>query len=160
MSLLMKIIAENLANARNLRDLSQSDLGERVGVSRATIARYESGTGGLDTKTLSALAEALKVDEMELIIPKELKDSKKVAENAARAAFEAGYERGKNEALRAQAKQAEPQKPHLQEVPAPQLHIPPDISEALAKCSEADFENLRLALNSLGKMQGEKISGS
>lgn len=55
------IIANNLILYRKGLRLSQEQLAERVGVTRATINNYENGKTLPDSKTLSALARALDV---------------------------------------------------------------------------------------------------
>jgi transcriptional regulator with XRE-family HTH domain len=56
-----------LARVRKVRDLSQSELGSRVGVSRTTIANLESGKQNVQLHQIFALARALDTPIEELI---------------------------------------------------------------------------------------------
>ena len=51
-----------LAEWRRLRNISQSDLAEKAGISRPTIARYESDIRAVNVRTLTALLEALDIE--------------------------------------------------------------------------------------------------
>jgi len=61
----------NLALAREAAGLTQSDLAEKAGTSRATIAQIESGSGDPRLSTLGALADALSVGPFVLLLGKE-----------------------------------------------------------------------------------------
>jgi transcriptional regulator with XRE-family HTH domain len=55
------MFSKRLKDMREIRGLSQTELGERVGVSKQQIYRYEQGRGEPDASTLSALAKELEV---------------------------------------------------------------------------------------------------
>jgi transcriptional regulator with XRE-family HTH domain len=65
-------LAINLRRARLARFWSQSELAERSGVSRATIARVELGEYLPQLRTIRRLAEALQVPPQELVTVEEL----------------------------------------------------------------------------------------
>lgn len=67
MSRLSSTISVNIIRTRQRKGLTQQQLAKIVGVSRGTIARYESDDAGLDVKTLSRIAHALEVDELDLV---------------------------------------------------------------------------------------------
>lgn len=56
----MKTFAERLVWARTQKDISQEELGKRVGVSQSTIGNYEAGLR-LNPRKINSLAEALEV---------------------------------------------------------------------------------------------------
>lgn len=64
-------LGANLAQAREATGLTQSDLAEKAGTSRATIAQIESGQGDPRLSTLGALADALGVGPFVLLLGKE-----------------------------------------------------------------------------------------
>jgi transcriptional regulator with XRE-family HTH domain len=53
--------SDRLREVRQIRQLSQADLAERVGVSHQQIYRYESGDNDPTAEVLMALAQALEV---------------------------------------------------------------------------------------------------
>ena len=70
----LKISSERLRALREARFLSQDELAERAGVSRATIYKAEGGSG-VSPKTGRALARALAVEPEDLLDPKGLAPS-------------------------------------------------------------------------------------
>ena len=69
-------LAERLRAQRAARFLSQTDLAEKSGVSKATILRIEGGGYFPHPRTIRALAEALEVQPSELANPEELLNRK------------------------------------------------------------------------------------
>ena len=63
---------ENLRRLRLEQFLSQAELARRSGLHALTITRLESGTTAPSTRTVRALAEALKVEPRELATPNEV----------------------------------------------------------------------------------------
>lgn len=60
----------NLRNVRRRMDITQEDLAEKSGVSRATISYLESGAATDTTvSTLTKLADALGLEVSELFLP-------------------------------------------------------------------------------------------
>ena len=55
----MRKLAEDLITWRKLRGLTQAQLADRAGVSRDTLSRLESGTGGVGLETLLRVLRAL-----------------------------------------------------------------------------------------------------
>ena len=53
---------ENLRKARLAKKLSQKELADELGVTTATISRYESGERKLPVDTAKRIAEILEVD--------------------------------------------------------------------------------------------------
>lgn len=64
-----KVVGANLARLRLDRDLSQAALAERAGVSRVAVGQIERGTVVPRTRTLIALAEALRTNLGDLVTP-------------------------------------------------------------------------------------------
>lgn len=64
-------LGANLALAREAAGLTQEDLSERAGTSRATIAQIESGEGDPRLSTLEAIADALSVGTFVLLLGKQ-----------------------------------------------------------------------------------------
>lgn len=58
-----------LRHYRRLKELSQSALGQYLGVSQATINRYERGWTPIPAKTLNQLASLLETTPVELLAP-------------------------------------------------------------------------------------------
>lgn len=83
---LIKILASNLIRLRSERGLTQSELANAAGLTRGAIAKYESGKGGLTLNSISKLASALVVDEMELVSGPELPRSETQAVRASQIA--------------------------------------------------------------------------
>lgn len=54
-------VAENIMSIRKAAGLTQGQLGERVGVARQTVAKWENGTAQPDLSNLKALARELDV---------------------------------------------------------------------------------------------------
>src|ERR1700749_4383230 len=55
----MRKLAEDLITWRKLRGLTQAQLADRAGVSRDTLSRLESGTGGVGLETLLRVLRGL-----------------------------------------------------------------------------------------------------
>ncbi len=64
-------LGANLALAREAAGLTQGDLAEKAGTSRATIAQIESGEGDPRLSTLGAIADALGVGPFVLLLGKQ-----------------------------------------------------------------------------------------
>jgi transcriptional regulator with XRE-family HTH domain len=64
-------LGANLALAREAAGLTQGDLADRAGTSRATIAQIESGEGDPRLSTLGAIADALSVGTFVLLLGKQ-----------------------------------------------------------------------------------------
>ena len=58
-----------LAEWRELRDLTQERLGERLGVSGMTVSRWERRSRALNLVTLAAIAEALNIAPEDIYRP-------------------------------------------------------------------------------------------
>ncbi|HET7454226.1 MAG TPA: helix-turn-helix transcriptional regulator [Solirubrobacterales bacterium] len=56
-------LSEDVAAWRKLRGLTQAQLADRAGVSRATLARFEQGDGGIGLETLLRILRALGILE-------------------------------------------------------------------------------------------------
>ena len=59
--------ADNLATLRKLNDLSQEELADRIGVSRQTLSKYETGESLPDIEKCKALADFFSVSLDDLI---------------------------------------------------------------------------------------------
>ena len=57
----MATFSENLKFERQKKNLSQQELGERIGVTGVTIMRYEKGLREPKLETVTALANAIKI---------------------------------------------------------------------------------------------------
>ena len=55
-----------LAEWRENRELSQKQLGERLGVTDMTVSRWERATALLNTNVMAAIAEALSIEPQDL----------------------------------------------------------------------------------------------
>lgn len=55
----MRSLAHDLVTWRKLRGLTQAQLADRAGISRDTLTRLESGTGGVGLETLLRVLRAL-----------------------------------------------------------------------------------------------------
>lgn len=70
------MFADNLIQLRRLQKMTQEDLAERIGVSRQTVAKWESGESYPDLDRGRALAEVFSVSMDELVrdlsLPKDL----------------------------------------------------------------------------------------
>ena len=55
-----------LAEWRGHRNLTQKQLGERLGVSGVTVSRWETATSLLNTDVMGAVAEALDIEPVDL----------------------------------------------------------------------------------------------
>lgn len=60
-------LGPRIARIRQERGLSQTDLGERLGVSQRMMSHYEKGQTRIPAETLPKIAEALKVSVNELL---------------------------------------------------------------------------------------------
>ena len=58
---------KNIKEAREYRGITQAELAEKVGIARSTLAQLEIGALVLTLPMAVAIAEALKVEIMELI---------------------------------------------------------------------------------------------
>ncbi|MDH3293937.1 MAG: XRE family transcriptional regulator [Acidimicrobiia bacterium] len=76
---------KNIARYRNERALTQGELASIVGVSRRTLARWESGKVKPRPNHLVALADALGCDVIELEAIETLKDARRAAGYSQRA---------------------------------------------------------------------------
>lgn len=56
-------LSEDVAAWRKLRGLTQAQLADRAGISRATLARFEQGDGGIGLETLLRVLRALGILE-------------------------------------------------------------------------------------------------
>lgn len=70
MPIITKVFSVNLKRFREEKNLSQSELADAVGVSRTSIARYETEAGGATLETMAKLARVLGVDETDLVNPR------------------------------------------------------------------------------------------
>lgn len=59
----MRDLSEDTAAWRKLRGLTQAQLADRAGVSRATLARLEQGDGGIGLETMLRILRALGILE-------------------------------------------------------------------------------------------------
>ena len=57
----MSTIGERIKKARELRNMTQSQLGEKLGVTGVTVMRYEKGQREPNIETIFNLAEKLNV---------------------------------------------------------------------------------------------------
>lgn len=62
-----KVFSINLRRLRESKNLTQTDLANSVGLSRQSIARYESGKGGATLDTIAVLAKFFEVEETDLV---------------------------------------------------------------------------------------------
>lgn len=60
LELRMDLIGEMIKKARKDRNLTQSELGELIGVQKAQISRLEKGTSNVTVRTMLKVFEALK----------------------------------------------------------------------------------------------------
>lgn len=56
-------VAEDVAAWRKLRGLTQAQLADRAGISRATLARFEQGDGGIGLESLLRILRGLGILE-------------------------------------------------------------------------------------------------
>ncbi|MVM34385.1 helix-turn-helix domain-containing protein [Spirosoma sp. HMF4905] len=54
-------LAEKIKAARKSKNLTQTELGERLGVTKGTIASYEAGRNNFTVETLQKISNALGV---------------------------------------------------------------------------------------------------
>lgn len=59
----MRGVAEDVTTWRKLRGLTQSQLADRAGIGRATLARFEQGEGGIGLESLLRILRALGILE-------------------------------------------------------------------------------------------------
>lgn len=71
-------VGENLRRFRALRDLSQSALADRSGVSRRMIGAMEGGDANVSLSTLDRLAAALDISLTQLIRPSASSDNRRI----------------------------------------------------------------------------------
>lgn len=62
------VFSEQLKQARKERNLTQEDLAEKLGVSRQSVSKWESGSGYPETEKLIALAKLLEVSLDKLML--------------------------------------------------------------------------------------------
>ncbi|MDF2612811.1 MAG: transcriptional regulator [Clostridia bacterium] len=63
-----KVLNENIKTLRKKRGFTLEELGDKIGVSRGTIRRYETGEiENISTTTIVSLANALKVTPAQLV---------------------------------------------------------------------------------------------
>ncbi len=143
MKSLMSLLGQNLIILRKKNELTQPQLAKLIGVSRATIARYESGEGGLDAKTIASFAKAFGIEEIELLIP--------------------DYKRARHLSI----EQWESLRRHIenkieQALPQSESPLPSDLVEAIKRCSPDDLdlliERIWDSLVGLGVLQEEEDS--
>lgn len=53
----MKVLADNLKNAREAKNLTQKDVYDRTGINNKTISNYENNVSSPDPETLKILAD-------------------------------------------------------------------------------------------------------
>ena len=61
-------VGQNIAEIRKLRDITQQELAEKVGVSQSYVARWETGRSQPRPKALEKIADALSVSVEELLV--------------------------------------------------------------------------------------------
>ena len=61
------LFGAKLSSARRARNVTQTELGERVGLSRITIAKLERGVQNVQLSQIFMIARALDIPPMELI---------------------------------------------------------------------------------------------
>ena len=61
------VTGTTIRNLRESRNMTQAELGERIGVSSKTISKWETGKGLPDISLLSPLAQALGISLIELV---------------------------------------------------------------------------------------------
>lgn len=71
MGRLLQAFSENLSKLRELKGLSQTELGTLTGLTRTTIGRYETADGAPSFEAIEKLAEALGVDPLDFFISEE-----------------------------------------------------------------------------------------
>jgi transcriptional regulator with XRE-family HTH domain len=64
---LLKAVAQRLADARKKADLTQAQLGQRIGVKQSYIFELEQGGANATVKTLVRIARALDIDVRDLL---------------------------------------------------------------------------------------------
>lgn len=72
------MLKDNIVKYRKALNISQSELGQRIGVSRQTIARIEKGENNPSIDTLHNIAEALGVEVQILFREETLDDHQKL----------------------------------------------------------------------------------
>lgn len=70
-NLIITNLAKNLVLARNVRNLTQSDIAKEAGISRATIAQIESGEGDPRLSTITDIASSLDISPVLLLMGKD-----------------------------------------------------------------------------------------
>lgn len=65
-----RVMGLNIAYYRNLKDLSQEQLGDRLGLPQSHISKIERAAAGISMDMLCAIAEALDVPPHKLLEPK------------------------------------------------------------------------------------------
>lgn len=72
MPTIMQAFSRNLLRLRESKGLTQTELAALAGISRGSIARYESGKKGATVLTISKIAAILDVEETDLVEAKKL----------------------------------------------------------------------------------------
>ena len=78
------VFAENLRRLRVEQFLSQAELARRAGLHALTITRLEAGLAAPSTRTVRALADALRVEPRDLATPDEAAELRRVLRASAR----------------------------------------------------------------------------
>ena len=66
-----RIMGLNIAYYRNLKDLSQEQLGDQLGSEQSYVSKIERANVGISLDTLCRIAEILKVEPYLLLKPKD-----------------------------------------------------------------------------------------
>ena len=64
----LKILGQNIQNARKIKKLSQNTLAEKLDISREHLAKLETGKRRISLKLLFLLAETLEIEEAQLFV--------------------------------------------------------------------------------------------
>jgi len=72
-----EIIGRKLKELRNANGFSQSQMASKLGISYQQVQKYEKGTNCPNVVRLFQIADVLKVDPIELIMPEGYKEKKK-----------------------------------------------------------------------------------
>ena len=66
-----RVMGLNIAYYRNLRDLSQEQLGDKLDFDQSYVSRIERASIGISMDTLCRIAEILEVEPYKLLKPKD-----------------------------------------------------------------------------------------